>query len=101
VLLLAACFSGIGFAQHALAAEVQAYALFEVASSANVSAAAEKLRGTSLGNCLQLVVGTKTRDVFLHIACDDPSYLTQAMIALSRVEGVSRATIISIRNGAD
>ena len=102
-LLATACFGA--FAQQALAAQVQAYAIFELAPSANVSAAVEKLRSTSLGNCLQLVIGTNARDVFLHLACDergvDTSYLNQAMIALSRVDGVSRATIISMKHGTD
>jgi hypothetical protein len=102
-LLATACFGAI--AQQAFAAQVQAYAIFEFAPSANVSAAVEKLRSTSLGNCLQLVIGTNARDVFLHLACDergvDTSYLNQAMIALSRVEGVSRATIVSLKHGTD
>jgi hypothetical protein len=99
--LAAACFSVIP--QQAVAAQVQAYAIFEVASSANVNATVEKLRSTSLGNCLQLVIGTQARDVILHIACDerstDTSYLNQAMVALSRVDGISRATIVSLKQG--
>jgi len=99
--LAAACFSVIP--QQAVAAQVQAYAIFEVASSANVTATADKLRGTSLGNCLQLVIGAHARDVILHIACDesstDTSYLSQAMIALAKVDGISRATIVSVKQG--
>jgi hypothetical protein len=99
--LAATCFSSIP--QQVLAAQVQAYAIFEVASSANVNATVEKLRGTSLGNCLHLVIGTQARDVILHIACDerstDTSYLNQAMVALSKVDGIARATIVSVRQG--
>jgi hypothetical protein len=89
--------------QQAVAAQVQAYAIFEVASSANVTATVEKLRSTSLGNCLQLVVGAHARDVILHIACDESStdtgYLNQAMVTLSKVDGISRATIVSLKQG--
>jgi hypothetical protein len=100
--LAAACFSAIP--QQAVAAQVQAYAIFEVASSANVTATVDKLRSTSLGNCLQLVVGAHARDVILHVACDesstDTSYLNQAMVTLSKVDGISRATIVSLKQGA-
>ena len=99
--LAVACFSAIP--QQAAAAQVQAYAIFEVAPSANVNATVEKLRGTSLGNCLHLVIGTQARDVILHIACDESStntsYLNQAMVALSKIDGISRATIVSVKQG--
>lgn len=99
--LAAACFSVVP--QQAVAAQVQAYAIFEVAPSANVNAAVEKLRGTSLSNCLQLVIGAQARDVILHIACDerstDTSYLNQAMVALAKVDGIFRATIVSVKQG--
>jgi hypothetical protein len=89
--LAAVCFSAIP--QQAAAAQVQAYAIFEVASSANVNATVEKLRGTSLGNCLHLVIGTQARDVILHIACDerstDTSYLNQAMVAFQKLTAYS------------
>jgi hypothetical protein len=101
LILAATCFSTIP--QQALAAQVQAYAIFEVTSSANVSATAEKLRGTSLGNCLIRVIDTQAGAVVLHIACDESSantsYLNQAMVALSKVDSVSRATIMSVRQG--
>src|SRR5262245_21423669 len=65
----------------AQAAQVQAYAIFEIAASTEVNAAAEKLRSTSLGNCRQLIVGTQGQDVFVHIACDDRGdYLNQAFL---------------------
>ena len=77
--------------------------MFDVAPSSNVSAVVEKLRSTSLGNCLQLIVGSQARTVVLHLACDeddraDTRFLGQALIELSRVEGVARATIV--RSGA-
>jgi hypothetical protein len=101
----AACCGAIP--QQALAAQVQAYVIFEVAASSDVSAASEKLRSTSLGNCLQLIIGRHARDVFVHIACDerggrgDTSYLSQAVLALSRVDGIARATIVSLKQGTD
>jgi hypothetical protein len=90
--------------QQAFAAMVQAYILFEIAAPSDVSAAAEKLRSTSLANCKQLILGHPARDVVVHIACDergDPSYLNQAMQKLARVDGIARATIVSVKQGAD
>jgi hypothetical protein len=100
----AACCGAIP--QHALAAQVQAYVIFEIVASSNVSAVADKLRSTSLGNCLQLIFGSHARDIFVHIACDEEdrggtSYLNRAFLALSRVDGVARATIVSLKHGAD
>jgi len=90
--------------QQTIAAQVQAYAMFELAPSANASATVEKLRSTSLSNCLQLVIGSHARDVVVHIACDergaDTSFLNQAVLTLSGVDGVSRATIVSLKLGA-
>jgi hypothetical protein len=57
--------------QHALAAQVQAYIMFDVAASSNAGGVVEKLRSTSLGNCLQLIVGSHARTVVLHLACDE------------------------------
>jgi hypothetical protein len=89
----------------ASAAQVQAYVIFEVAASANVIAVVEKLRSTSLGNCLQLIIGSHARVIVAHVACDeagaDTRYLNQALIELSRAEGVARATTVSIKHGAD
>jgi hypothetical protein len=101
LLAVAVCCGAIP--QQAFAAQVQAYVVFEIAASSDVSAAAEKLRSTSLSNCLQLVVGRHAQDVFVHIACDeredrrDASYLNQAFLALSRVDGIDRATIVSLK----
>jgi hypothetical protein len=92
---------------HALAAQVQSYLLFELSASSSASAAAEKLRGTSLANCLQLVIGSHGREVFVHLACDergdrvDITYLNQAVIEPSRVDGVARTTILSLKHGSD
>ena len=92
--------------QVASAAQVQAYVLFELAAPASAAAATERLRSTSLSNCLQLIIGGHARDVFVHIACDErddrsTSFLNQAVMDLSRVEGVSRATIYSLRHGTN
>jgi hypothetical protein len=105
--VLAATVAGVlANPQQALAAVVQAYIMFDVAPSSNVSAVVEKLRSTSLGNCLQLIVGSQARTVVLHLACDeddraDTRFLGQSLIELSRVEGVARATIVSVRRGND
>ena len=93
------------FPQQALAVQVQTYVIFEIAASSDQNAAAEKLRSTSLGNCLQLVVGQHARNVFVHIACDesgqDLSYLEKALLQLSRVDGIARATIVALKQGSN
>jgi hypothetical protein len=105
--VLAATAAGfVANAQPALAAQVEAYVIVDVAAASNASAAAEKLRSTSLGNCLQLIVGSDARTVVLHLACDEDDraetrFLGQALTELSRVDGVARATIVSIRRGND
>ena len=80
--------------------------IVDVAAASNASTAAEKLRSTSLGNCLQLIVGSQARTVVLHLACDeddraDTRFLGQALIELSRVDGVARASIVSVRRSSD
>jgi hypothetical protein len=80
----------------ALAAQVQAYGIFEIVPSSDGNAVAEKLRSTSLRNCLQLVVGRHARDIFVHIACDERD-LSEGFLELSRVDGISRATIVSLK----
>jgi hypothetical protein len=99
----AACL--VTFSQQALAAVFQAYVIVDVAPASNASATAEKLRSTSLGNCLKLILGSDARTVVLHLACDesgaDTKFLSQALIDLSRVDGVARATIVSVRRGND
>ena len=94
----------VAFPQKAFAGQVEAYVLFQIAASSNAGAAADKLRSTSLANCLQLVVGHHARDVFVHIACDEQSntnYLSQAFVQLSGVEGVARANFVLLKQGTD
>jgi hypothetical protein len=83
--------------QVALAAQLQAYVIFEIVPSSDENAAAEKLKSASLRNCLQLVVGRHARDVFVHIACDERD-LNEGFSELSRVDGISRATIVSLKH---
>jgi hypothetical protein len=83
--------------QAALAAQLQAYAIFEIAPSSDENAAAEKLKSVSLRNCLQLVVGRHARDVFVHIACDERD-LNEGFLELSRVDGISRATVVLLKH---
>ena len=83
--------------QMAFAAQLQAYVIFETVPSSDENAAAEKLRSASLRNCLQLVVGRHARDVFVHIACDERD-LNEGFSELSRVDGISRATIVSLKH---
>jgi len=103
--LFAVAASAAAFPQQALAAQVQTYVIFEVAPSSDQTAVAEKLQSTSLGNCLQLIVGQHARDVFVHIACDesgqDSSYLEKAFLQLSRVDGIARATIVALQQGTN
>jgi hypothetical protein len=104
-LLAVAAACAAAFPQQALAAQVQTYVIFEIAKSSDQNAVAEKLRSTNLGNCLQLVVGQHARDVFVHIACDesgqDSSYLEKALLQLSRVDGIARATMVSLKQGTN
>ena len=84
--------------QVALAAQVEAYGIFEIVPASDGNAVADKLRSTSLRNCLQLVVGHHARDIIVHIACDDRDRnLSEAFLELSRVDGISRATIVSLK----
>jgi hypothetical protein len=94
VVVVACCWA---IPQVALAAQVQAYVIFEIVPSSDENAAAEKLKSASLRNCLQLVVGRHARDVFVHIACDERD-LNQGFLELSRVDGISRATIVSLKH---
>lgn len=82
--------------QMAHAAQVQAYGLFEIIPSSDSRAVAEKLRSTSLQNCLQLVVGSHARDIIVHIACDEGN-LSEGFVELSRADGIARATIVSLK----
>ena len=93
------CF--VALSQPALATQVQASMLFDVAASSDASAVAEKC-GTSLGNCLQLIVGSHARVLarvlaIVHLACDeddrtDTRVLSQAVCRVSiRPNGEMRA----------
>jgi len=104
-LLAVAAACAAAFPQQARAAQVQTYVIFEIAASSDQNAVADKLRSTSLGNCLQLVVGQRARDVFVHIACDesgqDSKFLEKAFFDLSRIEGIARTTIIALKQGTN
>jgi hypothetical protein len=91
----------------ASAEQAQAYLLFEIAVASDPSGTAERLRSTSLGNCLQVVIGSFARDVIVHLACDErgggqvgTSYLNQAVLELSRVNGVAQSTVLMVRRVA-
>jgi hypothetical protein len=73
---------------------VVAYLLCDIAGSE----AAEKLRSTSLGNCLQHLVGRASdKELLLQLACDEPgglgnpTSLSLAVLALGK--GVRRVTV--------
>jgi hypothetical protein len=106
MLAVAVACSG-AMAQQALAAQVQAYIIFQLDASSSVSVTTAKLGSTSLGNCLQLVIGSHLLDVFVHVACDESgnrdetNNLNQALVDLSRVDGIARSTIVSLMHGAD
>ena len=92
------------FPQKAFAAQVQAYVIFETSASSDADGAAEKLRGTSLTNCLQIIVGRRARDVLVHIACDEQAntnYLNQAFLELSGVGGITRANLALMKRGTE
>ena len=104
-LLATAAACSAAFPQQTLAAQIQTYVIFEIAASSDQTAVTEKLRSTSLGNCLQLVVGQQARDVFVHIACDesgqDSKYLETAFLKLSGIPGIARATIVALKQGTN
>jgi hypothetical protein len=103
-LLTVAATCAVAFPQKTFAAQVQAYAIFEIGASSEAGAAADKLRSTSLANCLQLIVGRHARDVFVHIACDEQAntnYLGQAFLQLSGIDGIARANFVLLKRGAD
>ena len=86
--------------QEALARNVVSYVLFEFTGSDT----AHKLTHTSLGNCKQLPVGSGDSNEFiLHLRCSENDgsgtnkYLNQAVVELSQVQGVRRATVLIVR----
>jgi hypothetical protein len=59
----------------------------------------ESLRSVSLGNALQLVIGsTPGFGIVLHIAADSPAYLGTALLDFARVPGVTKVLTLAIRN---
>ena len=102
--LVIAATCAIAFPQKTLAAQVQAYAIFEIGASSDTDKTADGLRGTSLSNCLQIIVGRVARDVLVHIACDEQSntnYLGGAFVKLSGVEGIARANLVLMKRGTE
>ncbi len=101
LMMLAASAAIITAVPHeALAKMVVSYVLFEFTGSDT----AQKLTHTSLGNCKQLPVGSGDSNEFiLHLRCDDSGggstekNLNQAVIELSQVQGVRRATVLIVR----
>lgn len=59
----------------------------------------ENLRSISLGNAKQLVVGNAYGfGVILHIAPDDPVYLSNAFLEFSKVPDVTGVTLLATRS---
>jgi len=103
-MLAVAAICAAAFPQKAFAAQVQAYVIFQIGASSDTGATADKLRSTSLANCLQIIVGRHARDVFVHIACDEQAntnYLGQAFLQLSGIDGIARANFVLLKHGAD
>ena len=103
-LLAIAAICAAAFPQKTFAAQVQAYVIFETAASSNADNIADKLRGTSLANCLLIIVGRRARDVLVHIACDEEvntNYLGRAFAQLSGVDGIARANLVLIKGGTE
>ena len=70
--------------------QVEVYVIFGIDAGADKAATIEKLRSTSLQNCLQLIVGDHFNDVFVHIAGSGDADVYTAVAQLSAVKGVSR-----------
>ena len=98
-LLAIAAISAAAFPQTTFAAQVHAYAIFE--AGANADKIAEKLRSTSLNNCLLIIVGNRARDVIVHIACDEEAnthYLGRAFGQLAGIDGIARANLVLVKS---
>ncbi len=92
------------FPQQSIAAQVQAYVIFETRATSNAETVADKLRSTSLNNCLLIIVGRRARDVLVHVACDEQAnsnYLGRAFAELSSVDGVARANLVLVKAGTE
>jgi hypothetical protein len=90
--------------QQTIAAQVQAYVIFETGATSNAETVADKLRSTSLNNCLLIIVGRRARDVLVHVACDEQAnsnYLGRAFAELSGVDGVARANLVLVKAGTE
>jgi hypothetical protein len=70
--------------------QVEAYVIFEIDAGSDKAATIEKLRSTSLQNCLQLIVGDHFRDAFVHIAGTEDADIYAAVATLCAVKGISR-----------
>lgn len=83
----------------AAAKSVVAYLLFDIAGPD----VAEGLRSTSLGNCLQQLVGRNLDEQIVQLRCDEHdkgsnvSYLSEAVMRLAQVEGVRQTTVLVVR----
>ena len=75
----------------------EVYVIFGVDTGTDKAATIEKLRSTSLRNCLQLIVGDHFQDVFVHIAGSGDADVYAAVAQLSAVKGVSRVIGVAKR----
>jgi hypothetical protein len=58
----------------------------------------ETLRGTSLSNAKQIVLGFASQfGIVVHIAATSPTDLSNALIAFAQISGVTRVSTISIK----
>jgi hypothetical protein len=103
ILVAVAALSLCALPSAAVARVIQAYLLFE-ADPSKTDAVREKLRGTSLGNCLQVLVGHPApNEIIVHLACDEQDdrnptgNLNRAVLELSAIDGVKRASIMVVR----
>jgi hypothetical protein len=77
--------------------QIEAYVIFEIDAGADKPATIDKLRSTSLQNCLQLIVGDHFKDVFVHISGSGDADVYTAVAELSAVKGVSRVIGVAKR----
>jgi len=58
----------------------------------------ETLGSVSLGNALQLVVGSvPAGGMILHVAADSPAYLSAALLEFAQVPGVTRVLTLALQ----
>ena len=77
--------------------QIEAYVIFEIDAGADKAATIDKLRSTSLQNCLQLIVGDRFQDVFVHISGSGDADVYTAVAELSGVKGVPRVIGVAKR----